>query len=81
MGTISKIQLETAVIEGRLTRQKNPMIDCVQKKYVSTSLIMFYAEYKTLKLSKLKVTLSQKSLEDFYIAKINISNHYPEQKI
>ena len=29
----------------------------------------------------LKVALSQKRLEDFYIAKINIPNHYPEQKI
>ena len=29
----------------------------------------------------LKVALSQKRPEDFYIAKINIPNHYPEQKI
>jgi hypothetical protein len=29
----------------------------------------------------LKVALSQKRLDDFYISKINIPNHYPEQKI
>ena len=29
----------------------------------------------------LKVALSQKILEDFYLSKINIPNHYPEQKI
>jgi hypothetical protein len=29
----------------------------------------------------LKVALSQKILENFYIANINIPNHYPEQKI
>ena len=29
----------------------------------------------------LKVALGQKRLDDFYIAKINILNHYPEQKI
>ena len=29
----------------------------------------------------LKVALSQKILENFYIAYINIPNHYPEQKI
>jgi hypothetical protein len=34
------------------------------------------AEHKAV-----KVALSQKRLEDFYIARINIPNHYPEQKI
>ena len=29
----------------------------------------------------LKVALSQKILENFYISNINIPNHYPEQKI
>ena len=29
----------------------------------------------------LKVALSQKILENFYISKINSPNHYPEQKI
>ena len=29
----------------------------------------------------LKVTLSQKVLKNFFVAKINIPNHYPEQKI
>ena len=29
----------------------------------------------------LKVALSQKILENFHIANINIPNHYPEQKI
>ena len=32
-------------------------------------------------LAELKVALSQKILENFYIANINIPNHYPEQKI
>ena len=31
--------------------------------------------------SELKVALSQKILKNFFIAKINIPNHYPEQKI
>ena len=30
---------------------------------------------------RLKVDLSQKILENFYFSKINIPNHYPEQKI
>ena len=29
----------------------------------------------------LKVALSQKVLKNFFVAKINIPNHYPEQKI
>ena len=29
----------------------------------------------------LKVALSQKILENFYVSNINIRNHYPEQKI
>ena len=29
----------------------------------------------------LKVALNQKILEKFYFSKINIPNHYPEQKI
>ena len=28
-----------------------------------------------------KVAFSQKRLEDVFVAKINIPNHYPEQKI
>ena len=35
-------------------------------------------DYKTLIL---KVALSRKILENFYISKIKIPNHYPEQKI
>ena len=31
-------------------------------------------------ISGLKVALSQKILENFYFSKINIPNHYPEQK-
>ena len=31
--------------------------------------------------TKIKVALSQKILKNFFIAKINIPNHYPEQKI
>jgi hypothetical protein len=39
---------------------------------------------KRLKLGNdllLKMALSQKRLEDLYISKVNIPNHYPEQKI
>jgi hypothetical protein len=32
-------------------------------------------------LGKLKVAFSQKRLENFFAARINIPNHYPEQKI
>ena len=34
-----------------------------------------------MKRHLLKVALSQKILENFYVANINIPNHYPEQKI
>ena len=33
------------------------------------------------KLLKLKVPLSQKRLEDFYFSKVDIPNHYSEQRI
>ena len=44
----------------------------LEQKYPKPAIV-----YKTF----LKVALSQKILENFYISNINIPNHYPEQKI
>ena len=47
-------------------------------QYLKKQRFIFFAHKK---LKKLQVALSQKRLENFFIARINIPNHYPEQKI
>jgi hypothetical protein len=37
--------------------------------------------WEPFRICLLKVALSQKILKNFFVAKINIPNHYPEQKI
>jgi hypothetical protein len=62
-----------------------PILDLeLNKKGRKPSRKSFSSSYDSSQLdwnSPLKVALSQKRLEDFYISKINIPNHYPEQKI
>ena len=50
--------------------------DAVNKILQIKSCVVFFCCSLNLKLA-----LSQKMLEKFYISNINIPNHYPEQKI
>ena len=49
------------------------------KKKTVTSMYVVQKVFKDT--SFLKVAFSQKILKNFFVAKINIPNHYPEQKI
>ena len=48
--------------------------------FIKTYIRNFYCLFTT-QFNILKVALSQKILENFYISNVNIPNHYPEQKI
>ena len=66
-------------MQGELIAERDRKIIVLKKeRYI---IFANAANQRPKTRKSLKVALSQKRLENFFVARINIPNHYPEQKI